>query len=171
MSIVIVSLSRVPIFDCNPDEVLNQHGMRALRLVVPRNLYKIIRLHTARFLEQLHNGLLDRLIRVVYMDEDLLDSVWVQAARPWVPYMLEKNFKGLARLDSDTVLCIVKSLQELRVDLMEAVMFHVFAHEHHDLREEHDCGEAKIVAPIVVQRGLQLIDHFRQQDTQLVLFD
>ena len=107
MSIVVFSLSRVSIFDCNSNEVLNQHGMRALRLVVPRNLYKIIRLHAARFLEQLHDGLLNRLIRVIYMDEDLLDSVWVQAARPRVPYMLEKNFKGLARLDSDTVLCIV----------------------------------------------------------------
>ena len=86
---LIVSISRVPIVDGNFDEVLNQKGMRALRLVVPRNLYKIICLHAARFLEQLHDGLLDRLIWVVYMDEDLLDSVWVQAARPRVLYVLK----------------------------------------------------------------------------------
>ena len=47
---MIVSLSRVSIVDCNFDEVLNQQGMRALRLVVPRNLYKIVCLHVARFL-------------------------------------------------------------------------------------------------------------------------
>ena len=130
---LIVSIPRVPIVDGNFDEVLNQKGMRALRLVVPRNLYKIICLHAARFLEQLHDGLLDRLIWVVYMDEDLLDSVWVQAARPRVLYVLKKNFEGLARLNSDAVLRIVKSLKELRVYLVETVSFHVLTHEHHDL--------------------------------------
>ena len=89
------------------DEVLNKQGVGALRLVVPRNVNKIVSLHAAGLLEHLDDGLLDCLVRIVDMDEDLLDSVWVQAARPRVRHVLEKNFKSLAGLDSNAILCVV----------------------------------------------------------------
>ena len=56
-------------------EVLNQDGVLELRLTVTSNFNEVIILHSAGLFEHLDNRLLNLLVRIVHMDEDLLDCV------------------------------------------------------------------------------------------------
>ena len=143
--------------DCMFEHVLHQDRVLELTLVLTRNANKVVRLHAAGLLEHLNDGLLNLLVRVVDVDEDLLHGVGVERARPLRGQVVEEDLKGFACLDADTVLGVVETLQQLRIDLVEALTVHVLPHELHQLGQEHDGGEAQVVQPVVVEGRFKLV--------------
>ena len=49
--------------------------------------------------------------------------------------MREKYLKSFACLNSNAILGVIESLEQLRVDLVEAFSVHIFAHERHDFAD------------------------------------
>lgn len=71
----------VCILECNGvvDEILAQDGVRHLCLTVSRDIKEVVSLDMTGLLEYFNDSLLDLLVRVVDVDENLLDRVRVQA--------------------------------------------------------------------------------------------
>ena len=66
--------------------------------------------------------------------------------------MLEENLECLACFHTDAILCIIKTLEQLRIDLLEALTLHVCPHELKQALEEDNRGESEIVGPVIVKR-------------------
>ena len=60
-------------------QILAEHRVTELSLTVTGDRDKVICLHTTGLFEDLNDGLLDLLVRVVDVNEDLFDCVRVQA--------------------------------------------------------------------------------------------
>ena len=99
-------------------------------------------------------------VGVVYVDEYLLDCVRVQAGGPWVGNVLEEYFEGLTGLNTDSILSIIESFQQLWIDLYGALVVHIVSHEGQHAMQQHDGSKAQIMTPIIIKRRLQFVEDF-----------
>ena len=70
----------VCVFDGGVNNVFDEHSMGKFVFTVTGNVEEVVCLHAARFLQHLHDRCLNLRVRIVNVNEDLLDSITVQAA-------------------------------------------------------------------------------------------
>lgn len=83
------------------------------------------------------------------MNKYILDGIFVQTAAPWIWHSFEEHLEDLAALYPDSVLSIVKSLQELWVNGLVVIFLEVGLNVHKSMLHEDDTCETHIVIPVV----------------------
>ena len=65
--------------------------------------------------------MLDFYVLVIQMNHNLLNCVLVKTAAPWILKLVEKDLKNFASFNSDSILGIIETFEELNVEVSDVV--------------------------------------------------
>jgi hypothetical protein len=139
------------------NQVLAQHAMGETCLAVSRDFNKSHGANAAGLLQNRDYSVTDLVVTVVQMDENVLHCVVVETAGPADWQHVKEDLESLGCLDSNEVLSVIESLEQLLVEFFEHFVIVVLPRLEvsHDLLDEEHGRESQLVVPVVVETAFE----------------
>lgn len=112
-------------------------------------------LHSGCFFEDALDGLLDAGILIIQMNKDVLYCVLIKTGTPRIRQSIKEYLEDPTVFDSNPILCIIKSLEQLWINDLVVVLSKLGLDEEQDMLHKDHARETHVVVPVVFHGALQ----------------